>query len=74
MFKFSSLTALAIFSGSFLSILFGVPVAILQNVHFLVQTLPKIIKVACFLFQHSPILGQAASSHTVFKLNFLLYL
>ena len=30
-----------------------------------VQTEPKIMNVACFFFQHSPILGHAASSQTV---------
>jgi hypothetical protein len=39
----------------------------LQKAQARVQTLPKIITVACFLAQHSPILGQAASSHTVFS-------
>jgi hypothetical protein len=45
------------------------PVFTLQNAQALVHTSPKIITVACFLVQHSPILGQAASSHTVFKLR-----
>jgi hypothetical protein len=39
----------------------------LQNVQARVHTAPKIITVACFSFQHSPILGQAASSHTVLR-------
>src|SRR5262249_1413324 len=30
-----------------------------------VQVSPMIMKVACFLSQHSPIFGQPASSHTV---------
>jgi hypothetical protein len=49
----------------------GFPVTILQNVHALVQTLPKIIIVACFLLQHSPIFGHAASSQIVFNDKFL---
>ena len=62
-----SINCFSYFLGSSLSSLLGYPVAILQKVHFLVQTLPNIINVACFLFQHSPILGHAASSQTVFK-------
>ena len=53
--------ALANLIGSVLSTLSGTPVEILQKVHFLVQTLPKIIIVTCFFFQHSPIFGHAAS-------------
>ena len=34
-----------------------------------VQTSPRIMTVACFLSQHSPILGQAASSQTVLRLR-----
>jgi hypothetical protein len=34
-----------------------------------VQVSPRIITVACFLVQHSPIFGQAASSHTVARLR-----
>ncbi len=49
----------------------GFPVFILQNAQALVQISPNIINVACFFCQHSPILGQAASSHTVVKLYFL---
>jgi hypothetical protein len=41
----------------------------LQKAHARVHTSPRIITVACFLVQHSPIFGQAASSHTVFKFN-----
>ena len=43
----------------------GRPVATLQKAQARVQREPRIITVACFCFQHSPILGQAASSHTV---------
>ena len=55
-----------------ISIKFGLPVFTLQNAHALVQVSPKIMKVACFFCQHSDILGQAASSHTVIKLFFLI--
>jgi hypothetical protein len=44
-------------------------VATLQKVQARVQTCPRIIIVACFSFQHSPIFGQAASSHTVLSRN-----
>jgi hypothetical protein len=37
----------------------------LQKVQARVQTRPRIMTVACFCFQHSPMFGQAASSHTV---------
>ena len=47
----------------------GLPVVILQKVHFRVHILPNIIIVACFFSQHSPILGHAASSHTVLSLR-----
>ena len=43
----------------------GWPVATLQNAHARVHTDPRIIMVACLFAQHSPIFGQAASSHTV---------
>ena len=46
----------------------GFPVATLQKVQARVQSAPMIIMVACFLDQHSPMLGQAASSHTVCRL------
>jgi len=55
--------------GSSGSIWSGRPVATLQKVQARVQTAPRIITVACFSFQHSPILGQAASSHTVLSLS-----
>ena len=60
-----SRTALATFSGSAMSSAFGLPVATLQNAQARVQISPMIMKVACFLSQHSPILGQPASSQTV---------
>ena len=41
------------------------PVLTLQNAQARVQVSPMIMKVACFLSQHSPIFGQPASSHTV---------
>jgi hypothetical protein len=34
-----------------------------------VQTAPRIITFACFSFQHSPMLGHAASSQTVLSLS-----
>ncbi len=43
----------------------GRPVATLQKAQARVQTSPMIMKVACLTDQHSPMLGQAASSHTV---------
>src|SRR5262249_39857075 len=43
----------------------GSPVLTLQNAQARVQVSPMIMKVACFLSQHSPMLGQPASSHTV---------
>ena len=43
----------------------GLPVATLQKAQARVQVSPMIMKVACFCFQHSPMLGQAASSQTV---------
>ena len=46
----------------------GRPVATLQKAQARVQTDPRIIMVACFCAQHSPIFGQAASSHTVTRL------
>ena len=58
--------------GSNKSTEFGLPVLTLQKAQALVQVSPKIIKVACFFCQHSEILGQAASSHTVIKLYFFI--
>jgi hypothetical protein len=46
----------------------GLPVDTLQNAQARVQISPMIMKVACFLSQHSPMLGQPASSHTVTSL------
>ena len=45
------------------------PVLTLQKAQARVQVSPRIITVACFLVQHSPIFGQAASSHTVARLS-----
>lgn len=59
--------AIATCSGSSGSTARGIPVLTLQNAQARVQTSPRIITVACFFVQHSPILGQAASSQTVFK-------
>ncbi len=47
------------------------PVLTLQKAQALVQVSPIIINVACFLLQHSLILGQEASSQTVKRLFFL---
>jgi hypothetical protein len=41
----------------------------LQNVQARVHTAPSIITVACLSFQHSPMLGQPASSHTVLSFH-----
>ena len=57
--------ASATFSGSAASSAPGRPVFTLQKAQALVQVSPMIMKVACFFDQHSPILGQPASSHTV---------
>src|SRR5262249_34047776 len=65
----SSSTASATCSGSYGSSRSGFPVATLQKAQARVQTLPRIITVACFCFQHSPMFGQAASSHTVCRLR-----
>ena len=46
----------------------GMPVFTLQKAQARVQVSPMIMKVACFFSQHSPILGQPASSHTVTSL------
>ena len=43
----------------------GNPVLTLQKAQARVQVSPMIMKVACFFSQHSPILGQPASSQTV---------
>ena len=69
-------TASPTLSGSCGSSWSGLPVATLQKAQARVQIEPKIIIVACFCDQHSPILGQAASSQTVTKsssrINFLV--
>ena len=44
------------------------PVATLQKAQARVQISPMIMKVACFLSQHSPMFGQPASSQTVTSL------
>ena len=54
-----------VFSGSIGSTALGLPVATLQNAQARVQMEPKIITVAWRWDQHSPMLGHAASSHTV---------
>src|SRR3546814_14430520 len=46
----------------------GIPVLTLQNAQARVQESPRIMTVACFLVQHSPMLGHAASSQTVARL------
>jgi hypothetical protein len=61
-------TACATFVGSKGSIAPGLPVATLQNAQARVQISPMIIIVAWPFDQHSPMLGQAASSHTVARL------
>ena len=45
------------------------PVATLQNAQARVQVSPMIMIVACFLAQHSPMFGHAASSQTVARLR-----
>ena len=62
-------TASAILAGSCGLSAPGLPVATLQKAQARVQVSPMIMKVACFFFQHSPILGHAASSHTVVSLS-----
>src|SRR6476469_1006432 len=52
-------------AGSATSSAPGMPVLTLQKAQARVQVSPMIMKVACFLSQHSPILGQPASSQTV---------
>src|SRR5215813_10825242 len=64
----SAAAASATRSGSCGSSRSGRPVATLQKVQARVHTRPRIITVACFCFQHSPIFGQPASSHTVLRL------
>src|SRR4051794_18007177 len=45
------------------------PVFTLQKAQARVQVSPRIITVACFLVQHSPMFGHAASSQTVARLS-----
>jgi hypothetical protein len=65
----SSAAATATCSGSSGSTGRGIPVLTLQKAQARVQVSPRIITVACFLVQHSPIFGHAASSHTVARLS-----
>jgi hypothetical protein len=51
--------------GSSRSSSVGLPVRTAQKPQERVQTLPRIMKVAVRLFQHSPMFGQRASSQTV---------
>ena len=60
-----SFVASATRRGSSQSVIGGRPVARAQKPQFRVQTLPRIRKVAVPSAQHSPWLGQRASSHTV---------
>ena len=62
------LTVAATRSGSSVSSASGSPVRTLQKAQARVQVPPMIIMVAWRLLQHSPILGQAASSQTVCSL------
>ena len=62
------MTAAATLPGSSASSGPGNPVFTLQKAQARVQVSPMIIMVACALVQHSPILGQAASSQTVWSL------
>ena len=53
----------------------GLPVLTSQNAQALVQVSPIIMKVACFLLQHSLKFGHRASSHTVTKFwSFIIFL
>ena len=52
-------------AGSSASSAAGNPVLTLQNAQARVHVSPMIMKVACFFSQHSPMLGQPASSQTV---------
>ena len=63
--KPSRATASATRRGSVASSASGIPVRTLQKLHARVHVSPMIIIVACRCDQHSPIFGQAASSHTV---------
>jgi len=61
--------AIAVCSGSSKSTGRGMPVLTLQKAQARVQVSPRIITVACFLVQHSPMFGHAASSHTVCRFS-----
>ena len=61
----SSFAAAATRSGSPGSSGRGMPVRTLQKAQARVHVSPMIMKVACRFAQHSPMLGQPASSHTV---------
>ncbi len=63
----SSLAAAATRAGSSGSSGRGMPVRTLQKAQARVQVSPMIMKVAWRLDQHSPMLGQPASSHTVVR-------
>jgi hypothetical protein len=65
--SFMSFVASATRRGSSSSVIGGRPVSMAQNPQFRVQTLPRIMKVAVPSAQHSPMLGQRASSQTVFR-------
>src|SRR5690606_29118783 len=58
-------TASARRAGSAASNALGVPCETAQYAQFRVQTSPRIMKVAALWSQHSPMLGQRASSQTV---------
>ena len=60
-------TALATRSGSRGSFQVGLPEVTAQKRQARVQTSPRIMKVAVRFCQHSKMLGQLASSHTVFS-------
>ena len=60
---------LATRSGSSGSFQVGLPVCTLQKPQRRVQTSPRIMKVAVPRSQHSPTLGQLASSQTVWRLS-----
>ena len=62
-----ALTASATRRGSSSSNQVGLPVLMAQNPQARVQTSPRIITVAVRWSQHSPMLGQTASSQTVLR-------
>ncbi len=66
-FSPSSRAALATRPGSPASSGRGIPVRTLQKAQARVHVSPMIMNVACRFDQHSPILGQPASSHTVVR-------